>query len=315
MFIKVIEGTSITTSGVLSVTGLSIDTTGKFNEATAYFTTAIESALQDQRVLPDGAVVTIIGFNGGTGPIEYEITISADSDAEASQAVSQINTSLSQPSTQTLIKNIAMTESTGGTLSLTNLAVNSNTAGTSTESTVSKVTSAGQLITSVSTAGLTSAQVDEVATIFEDSITEELNAQGVLPAGSYVTVTGIDSNGIVSYSITMYQDPATDSSSIVSSIDSTLSQSSSRFAIQNTAIAASSGSSITLSVTSALSSLSVSAFTAGETSGLANSGSVVNALSTLSVTGFTPGITTGIPDNQWYPQFEADKQGCSNNGK
>jgi hypothetical protein len=130
----------------------------------------------------------------------------------------------------------------------------------------------------------------------EVSIEEELITQGVLPAGAFVTVTGISSAGVVSYTITMYNDPAADSSSIVSSIESTLSQSSSLTAIQSTAIADSTGS----SVATALSTLSVSGYTAGDTTGIANTGGVATALATLTVNGFTPGETTGRNDAMTY---------------
>lgn len=308
----IIDGASLTTAGKLSVTGLSITTSQQMTDATNYFTTAIETALEEQGALPAGAVVTVTGF--GSGTVEYEIIVSGDSGAEVSQAISQINTSLSQSTTQTLIKNIAVSESLGGTLSLTSFAVNSNTAGTLTETTVVKVTTTGQLTTSVKTVGLSSAEVDEVANIMEVSITAELDAQGVLPDGSYVTVTGIDSSGVVSYIVTMYNDPAADSRSLVTAIETTLSSSTSRTAIQNTAIAESSGSSISASVTTALSSLSVSSFTVGYSTGIANSGSVATALSVLSISGFTAGTTTGVPDNKWYPQFDQEKKGCSNDG-
>jgi hypothetical protein len=290
----IVEATSVTTSGKLSVTGLSITTSAELTEATEYFETAIADALEG--VLPHGAVVTVTGFSNGV--VEYEISLNADSDSEASQAVSQINSSLSQPSTLTSIKNTAVSESTssGGNLSLTSLKVNSNTAGTATETTTSKVTSTGQLTTSLSTTGLTAAQVDEVAAYMEVSIEEELITQGVLPAGAFVTVTGISSAGVVSYTITMYNDPAADSSGIVFSIESTLSQSSSLTAIQSTAIADSTGS----SVATALSTLSVSGYTAGDTTGIANTGGVATALATLTVNGFTPGETTGRNDAMTY---------------
>lgn len=48
--------------------------------------------------------------------------------------------------------------------------------------------------------------------------------------------------------------------------------------------------------------------------GIANTGGAATALSSLSVTGFTGGETTGISDNHWYPQFDPDESGCSNNG-
>jgi hypothetical protein len=305
----VVEGTSITTSGELSVSGLSISTTADETEATAYFTTAITDTLTAKGVFPDGATVTVTGVTNGA--VQYEITVSADTSTDATTAVSQINSSLAQSSTLTSIKDLAVNKSTSGTLSLASLSVNSNTAGASVESTVSKVTSTGSFATTLSTTGLTSDNIAEIATVFEDSITSELTTQGLLPAGSYVTITGM-SNGVVSYEITMYNDPGADSNSIVSSIDSALGQTATQSAIQTSVSSSSStGSS---SVTSALSALTVSSFTSGDTTGIANTGGAASALSSLSVTGFTAGETAGITANLWYPKFDSDDGGCSNNG-
>ena len=283
----VIEATSVSTSGELSVSGLSITTAGELTEATNYFETAITDTLTVQGILPDGAVVTVTGFSSGT--VEYEIIISAESSTGASQAVSQINTSLSQTATLSTITTAVQTESSGGTLSVTSLSVNSNSPGTSTENTVSKVTSTGQLTTSVSTSGLTSTEIDEVATFFKASITSELASQGVLPASSYVTVTGFDSSGVVSYVITMFNDPAVDSGAIVSSIDLALSQSlaSIQAAVQT------SSSSGSASVVAALSTTTISSFASGHTTGITNTGSVATALSMITVSGFTAGTTSG----------------------
>ena len=176
---------------------------------------------------------------------------------------------------------------------------------------MSKVTSTGQITTSVSTTGLSSTQIEEVATFFEESITSELETQGVLPAGAYITVTGI-SNGVVSYEITMYNDPSADSSIIVSSIDSALTQASTLSAIQSSVQTNSaSGSS---SVATALSSVTVSSFTAGDTTGIASSSNVATALSTMTVSGYTPGVTTGVSDALWFPDFVNQNKGCVNTG-
>ena len=283
----VVQATSLTTSGELSVSGLSINTPAELTEATNYFQTAITDTLTDQGVLPDGAVVTVTGFSSGT--VEYEILISAESSTDASQAVSQINTSLGKTATLSSITTAVQTESSGGNLSVTSLSVNSNSLGTSTEATVSKVTSTGQLTTSVSTSGLTSTQITEIATFFEASITSELASQGVLPESSYVTVTGIDSSGVVSYVVTMYNDPDADSGAIVSSINSELTQSltSIQSAVQT------SSSSGSASVAAALSTMTISSFSSGDTTGIANTGSVATALSTMTVSSFTAGTTSG----------------------
>lgn len=328
----VVEGTSVTTSGVLAVSGLSV-TSGDATEAATYFTAALTEALDSQGVLPDGAVVTVTGVSNGA--VQYEITLSADSSTDASSAVSQINSSLSQSFTLTAIKDAAITASSGGSLSFTSLSVDSNTAGSATESSVSKVTSTGQLTTSIDTTGLTASQIEEVANFLEESIASELSSQNVLPAGSYVTVTGIN-NGIVSYKITLYNDPSDDSSSVVTSIDSALTQASTLSATQTSV--QSSSSSGSSSVATALSSMTVSSFTAGDTTGIASNSSLATALSSMTVTGFTAGVTSGVPNNKvsyacllskniqfhqlhlpfchtkWYPDFVNQANGCINNG-
>jgi hypothetical protein len=167
--------------------------------------------------------------------VQYEITLTADSSSDASAAVSQITSSLSQPSTLSLITATAQTESSGSSLSMTSLSVNSNTAGSTTESESIKSTSTGQLTTSVDTTGLSASDIEEMEAFFEDAIASQLISQGVLHESSFVTVNSI-TNGVVDYTITMFNDPAADVGSIAASIDSTLSQSSTLAAIQDTVV-------------------------------------------------------------------------------
>lgn len=277
-----ISATSVTTTGELSVSGFpEITTSTELNDATAYFETAITQSLEDAGVLPDGAIVTVTGFSDGK--VEYEITMSVSSSSAADDAVAQINTLLSDAATLASITSAVQTEATGGTLSMTSLSVDSNTAGPAETTTILKATSTGELTTSVDTSSLSSAEITEVETYFENAILEILQAAGSLPEGSYITVTGI-AGGVVSYEITMYGSPDSDMGSIVSSIDSTLSESSSLSAISDAVQSASTGS------------------------------SVETALSTLTVSGFTPGETTGVPETLWYPRFEDGKTGCKNDG-
>lgn len=257
----VILVSSVTTTGALSVSGLPTSlTTAQKEELASYFETSIKDTLDSQGLLLDGAIVTVIGISDGV--VQYEITINAGSQADANQAISDINSSLDEPSTLVSIATSVKNDSSGGDLSVTSLSVHSNAAGSSSETTVSKATSSGQLTTSVSTIGLSSAEIGTVESFFEDAITRTLGSQGVLPKGSFVTVTSIV-NGVVNYQITMFLDPAADAGSIVSSIDSAFSDSS----------------------TLAMISASVKSDSAGST--------VAAALATLAVTGFTAGATTG----------------------
>lgn len=276
----VISAVSVTTTGELTVSGVpaSLTTTQK-QELTSYFETSIKGTLDSQGLLPSGAVVTVTGISGGV--VSYEITMNVGSQTDANQAVSEVNSFLDESSSLTLIANTVVNESSGGSLSLTSLSINSNTAGTSTETTVSKATSTGKLATTIDASSIT--DIDAVKALFEDSISQTLQSQGVLPKGAFVTVTGIV-GGTVSYEITMYNDPSADAGSIVSSIDSALSQSSTLDAI----------STLVITDSAALPDASV--------------------LATLDISGFTAGATTGVPKNPWYPNFLSGKITCSNDG-
>ena len=277
-----IAATSVTTTGELTVSGFpSITTSAELQDATSFFEAAIIQTLEGQGVLPDGATVTVTGFSNGV--VEYEITMSAASEDAAAQAVSQINTSLDDATTLTSITSAVQAESSGGTLSFTSMSVDSNTAGATETTTISKATTSGQITTNVDTSSMSSSEVAEVETFFEDAIMETLQSEGSLPDGSYVQVTGI-SGGVVSYEIVMYVSPDSDVGSIVSSIDGTLSATSTLSAIADSVKTSSTGTTI-------------------ETS-----------LSTLTVSDFTAGSTTGVSDAQWYPLFDEESSGCKNNG-
>jgi hypothetical protein len=257
-----IAATSVTTTGELSVTGFpEITTSTELQDTTAYFEAALTQTLQANGVLPDGATVTVTGFANGV--VEYEITMAAASEDAAAQAVSQINSSLGEASTLAIITTAVQTESSTGTLSFTSLSVDSNTEGTTETTTISKATSSGQLTTNVDTSSMSSLEIAEVETFFEEAIMETLSLKGSLPVGSYVAVTGI-SGGVVSYDIVMYVSPDSDAGSIVSSIDESLSEASTLSTIADSVKTASTGSSVETSLTS----MTVTGFTAGETTGI-----------------------------------------------
>lgn len=256
-----ISATSVTTAGTLQVSGFpEITTSTELQDATDYFETALTQTLEDQGVLPDGAVVVVTGFSDGV--VEYEITMSAASSDVADQSVSQISTSLSDAAVLSSITTAVQTASSGGTLSMTGLSVDSNTAGSTEITSISKATSTGQLTTSVNTDSMSSTEIAEVESFFEDAIFETLQADGSLPEGSYVTVTGIV-GGVVSYEIIMYTAEGADVGNVVSSIDATLSDTSSLAAIATLVKTASIGSTLE----TALTSLTVSDFTQGTTTG------------------------------------------------
>jgi hypothetical protein len=277
-----ISATSVTTTGTLQVSGFpEITTSTELQDATQYFETALTQTLEDQGVLPDGAVVVVTGFSDGE--VEYEITMSAASTDAADQTVSQISTSLSDAAVLSSITTAVQSAASGGTLSMTGLSVDSNTAGSTESTSISKATSTGALTTSVVTSSMSSTEIAEVENYFEDAILETLQADGSLPEGSYVTVTGIV-DGVVSYEVTMYTAEGADVGSVVSSIDTTLSDASSLSAIANSVKTASTGS------------------------------TVEATLSSLNVSDFTKGTTTGVSENLWYPLFDEEKSGCKNNG-
>jgi hypothetical protein len=81
------------------------------------------------------------GDGYSNGVVQYETTLNADSSSDASAAVSLITSLLSQQSTLSSITNTAQVESSGSSLSMTSLTVNSNTAGSTTETESIKSTS------------------------------------------------------------------------------------------------------------------------------------------------------------------------------
>jgi hypothetical protein len=274
-----ISAVSVTTSGELTVAGLPTSmTSSEVQDLTDYFETSIKNTLEAEGNLPAGSTVTVTGISS-SGIVQYEITMSASTESAANDAVSQINTSLSLDATLAAISTTVQADSSNGGLTLTGLSVLSNDVGESVQTAVSKSTSTGQLTTNIDASSIN--DVDAVMGFLEDSITQTLQSQGVLPEGAYVTVTSI-ANGVVSYEITMFNDPSADAGDIVSSIDSALSESSTLDAITELVKTESSGSS--------------------------------DDLSSLNVSGFTAGATTGIPETPWYPNFLEGATTCSNNG-
>jgi hypothetical protein len=141
----------------------------------------------------------------------------------------------------------------------------------------------GQLTTDLT--GLSSTEVTEATEYFEEAIEATLKADGSLPKDAFVTVTGIDANGVVSYKITMALPTGADNAIVVNGITSSLSSSSTLEDI-----------SVAVAAEAAL------------------AGSAIGALSSFDVTGNIPGETRGVSFKPWYPNWLTFGRFCENDG-
>lgn len=94
------------------------------------------------------------------------------------------------------------------------------------ESTVAEVTTTGFLSTNLDMSALSSSQKEDAKNVFQNLIKSTLDAEGVLPEDSTVTVTEIDDNGVVQYEIMMSIDDSVIGSvgpGVNSTVDSTSS--------------------------------------------------------------------------------------------
>ena len=296
----------VTGNTQVSTTGITM-TAAEEEEARTYFEAAITESLGLD--LPEGAIVTVTSIEGGA--VSYLITMDVESSADGTTAVNSVNSSLGGSSTLAEITSLVATASSGSSSStlanamsgasvdsftaganiestsvmnsLSGASVASFTAGTTSETTVAKVTMEGQLTTSLS--GLSSTEVTEATEYFEDAIAATLQAEGSLPKDAFVTVTGIDANGVVSYKITLNLSVGADNAALVNSITSSLSSSSTLEDI-----------SVAVAAEAALAS------------------SAIGALSTILVTGNIPGDTRGVSFKQWYPNWLTFGRFCENDG-
>ena len=92
------------------------------------------------------------------------------------------------------------------------------------ENTVAEVTTTGFLSTNLDMSALSSSQKEDAKNVFQNLIKSTLEAEGVLPKDSTVTVTEIDDNGVVQYEIMMSIDDSVIGSvgpGVNSTVDST----------------------------------------------------------------------------------------------
>ena len=291
----------VTMTGELVTTGLTMSMTdAQLEEVIGYFKDAITLALAAD--LPEGSIVTVTGiesqvqgFSGDIldGVVSYEISFAADTPAFASASVTAIKTSLSNDSTLAEITTLVNP-------TLVGIDVESNTDGSTTETTVAKVTLIGQLTTNL--AGMTLVEVLEATMYFEDAIKKTVDAatdpQGISQVARrnrsrrlssaqslVVFVTDIDSDGVVSYDIIMYLSLGVDSAQMVNGIISNLSLPSTQASIATEV-----------------------------TSNAASSGSTISALASLVVTGFIEGSSSGVSFEKWYPNWFNHGSFCVNDG-
>ena len=214
-----IEATSFTVEGELSVTGFdasSLDTAGKA-EAISFFQAALETTLESEGLSYPVKVTDIVD-----GKIMYETFIAADSSSDASAAVSSIETELANDATRIAIASNAVSEASSSSIASTfnsGFVIDANTQTAITEIPVAKLIVEGQFLTNQVSFGSS----DE--SYLEKAIYEVLLDQGVVSEGGRVEVTGYD-GGLITYEVVSYVDVASNVKSKAESIASQITQSS-----------------------------------------------------------------------------------------
>jgi len=208
--------------------------------------------------------------------------------------VSQIGSTLSNPLTLEAIseeiKDEGASSSAPVSEELSNAVISDSSRGQTTltangDSSEVSVSIAGILDTNIDTTSLTAPEKEEAKEVIQTSIANSLQSQGVLPEQSTVTVADIDNKGEVFYEIEMTIGPKIEApppqettnlqaitESVVSQIDSTLSDASTLETISSGIEAESADS----SVAEELSGVTVSDFVQGETS-VSSTGTVTGA--------------------------------------
>jgi len=292
----------VTSTGELSVAGFdpSVLTPAEIEEAKHYFESAITQELVSQGLLQQGSsvvVVTDISSNGSS--VQYDIIFYGLTSTEASSAITDVQTSLSNTSTLASISSIVQEESSSS----------SSSAAVSTSLSTVSITENTQL----GTTGLTLSPVEEeiVKVYFEEAIAASLGS--ILPPGSTVTVTSVK-DGVVSYEITMEVSSSDVAEATVTAIESSLAEQSTLEAISSSVQSASSASTYPTLV-NAMSGISVVSNTVGcgcsrrsrelnnalhrELNSCCSGTSAIPALSDGSnpdgVVSNTPGITSVVP--------------------
>ena len=240
----------VTSTGELSVAGFdpSVLTSAEIEEAKSYFESAITQELASQGLLQEGSsAVVVTGISSDGSSIQYDIIFYGLTSTEASSAITDIQTSLSNTSTLASISSIIQEESS----SLSSFAAVSTSL-----STVS-ITENTQL----GTTGLTlSLEEEEIVKVyFEEAVAASLGS--TLPLGSTVTVTSVK-DGVVSYEITMEVSSSDVAEATVTDIESSLAEQSTLQAITSSVETASSASTYPTLV-NAMSGISVVSNTVG----------------------------------------------------
>ena len=150
---------------------------------------------------------------------------------------------------------------------MSTISVNSFSAGTTTtQTTTSNVTTKGEFtISNFDPSSFNAAQTEEAKDYFENTLTQELENQEILPEGASVVVTGLGHDGLVQYEIHFYGTSSAKSSTAITTIESSLSQTSTLTTISST-VQAESATSLT-AIAHSLSSVSIAQNTQVGTTG------------------------------------------------
>lgn len=263
-----VEGYEVTSTGSFAVDNLDTSsmTTTEKQSAMSYFEESIIQELESQGALLTGTTLSVTSISNGV--VQYTFTTYAESSASASTSADQVETALSQTPTLSDISAEVISKASGTSIAtdLAIVSITSNTDTGSTQSTTSVVTASGELdVSSFDPSSFTTSQEAEAIGYFEDAITVELESQGLLPDGAFITITGIE-NGKVQYEVSLYGDSTSDSSTFVTLIEAQLEESSTLTAISTTVKTESANSSTGIATN--LASVSVDSNTAQGTTGI-----------------------------------------------
>ena len=312
-----VETVVVTTTGALSVPNLNQEVeavqttvTGQFDvnnfdtssfnvtevdEASEYFAMAIEKSLES--VLSPGSTVTVTSIADGV--VQYEIVTYTDSNSEATTAVNNIQSTISSSMnsiTDSVVASSQLSSNPDIVGAMANTTIASHTPSpTPTLTTISKMTAEGEFtvdnFTPSSFNGDTT-KIAEATDYFESAITQELEAQSLLPEGAHIVVTGL-SDGSVEYEIVyLGEQTSAEASASITSISSALSNATTLESISSTVKTESADSSIS----SDLQSVAITDSTQTGTTGLTMTAAEEEEAKVLYTEAIKSSLGTDLPE-------------------
>ena len=315
--LSTVETVVVTTTGALSVPNLNQEVeavqttaTGQFDvnnfdtssfdgtevdEASGYFAMAIEESLEF--VLSPGSTVTVTSIADGV--VQYEIVTYTNSNSEATTAVDNIQSTISSSMTSITESVVAASQLSSNqdiVDAMATTTVASHTPSpTPTPTTISKITVEGEFAVdnfTPSSFNGDATKIAEATDYFESAITQELEAQSLLPEGAHVVVTGL-ADGSVEYEIVYLGEPTSaEASASITSISSALSDASTLASISSTVQTESADSSIS----SDLQSVDITDSTQTGTTGLSMTAAEEEEAKVLYAEAIKSSLGTDLPE-------------------